>query len=576
MLEIKTPILCAILAAPMAIWCGCNGSPVDQPESPGSPMSPEMPGSGGGNTPEPPATPDAGDAGMPEPMPEPMDPGDPDELVEDRTVYEQDDLSVLVIRLTVTDEDGLDDVHDDERGAEVDVLFEADGYDGRTSGTNAELRLRGASAREATQKSYRIKLDKDVGLWRGHRRIHLNKHPWELTRIRQKLSFDFFAEIRHMASLRTSFVRLYINGEDMGFYTQIEHPGEDFLRSHGLDPLGQVYKAESLKFTEIPEDAWEDEEELEDYVEIKANPNNEKFREMLTAINDESRDIDDVIDTYFHRDNYLTWWASNLLMSNWDTTSHNFLLYSPSDSKRWYFLPWDYDDSWGFHEQPNGDPRGRPVAGPQNWWHIYLHRRFLEKPGNVDELLAATQRLQAETLTAQRTAELLGQYHDVLRANIEIEPDILRLPGVRDLPREEKLDVWEQEYARLAGLTPLMLEECFAVVDRPMPFYLKSPDVDDDWVQFEWDASYDMQGDAITYDIQVGTSATFAEDTIVQELTGLTDPWVEMMLPRGDYLWRVIARDDANPEVNWQTARNSYDDDETDTYYRGIKPVEVD
>lgn len=575
MLEIKRAAWYGVLALLGGVMCGCSDAPTqspipDQPpeKTPDGPGTPDGSGRGNGD--------DGDDDGAKEEPPKQPDLRDPNELVEDRSVYEQDDLTVHVIRLTVTDEDGLEDVYDDEPGAEVDALLEADGFEGNTTAPNATLRLRGAAAREARQKSFRIKLAPDVGLWRGHRTIHLNKHPYDLVRVRQKLSFDFFAEIRHMASLRTSFVRLFINGEDMGLFTQIEHPGELFLRDHGLDPAGQIYKAEDLDFTRISDDVWNDPEALDEVVEVKANPDHAKFREMIDAINDVSRDIDDIIDTYFHRDNYLTWWAANLLMSNFDTTMHNFLLYSPSTSRRWYFLPWDYDDAWGFHGQPGNSPRGRPVSGPGNWWHIYLHRRFLEKAGNMEELLGVVQRLGTEVITEQRTAELLAGYHDVVRAQVETVPDIEYLPAVWDMSREEKLEVFEQEFARIAGLSTLMQAECIEVQERPMPFYLQRPDVDDDMATFTWTESFDLQGDEITYDVQVGTSVTFAPDTIVQEQTGLSSPEAEISLPQGRYLWRVIARDSANPEINWQVARDSYEDEETDMEYRGIREVEVD
>lgn len=194
----------------------------------------------------------------------------------------------------------------------------------------------------------------------------------------------------------------------------------------------------------------------------------------------------------------------------------------------------------------------------------------------MEELLGVVQRLGTEVITEQRTAELLAGYHDVVRAQVETVPDIEYLPAVWDMSREEKLEVFEQEFARIAGLSTLMQAECIEVQERPMPFYLQRPDVDDDMATFTWTESFDLQGDEITYDVQVGTSVTFAPDTIVQEQTGLSSPEAEISLPQGRYLWRVIARDSANPEINWQVARDSYEDEETDMEYRGIREVEVD
>ena len=78
-------------------------------------------------------------------------------------------------------------------------------------------------------------------------------------------------------------------------------------------------------------------------MEIAENADHDKLLEMMEAINDTSADIDDVMNTYFNKENYLTWMATNIIFGNIDAIVNNFLLYSPLNSKTWYFLPWDYD-----------------------------------------------------------------------------------------------------------------------------------------------------------------------------------------------------------------------------------------
>ena len=50
-----------------------------------------------------------------------------------------------------------------------------------------------------------------------------------------------------MVSLRTQFVHLYINREDMGLFEVIENPGKRFLAAHGLAP-GELLKANNFAF----------------------------------------------------------------------------------------------------------------------------------------------------------------------------------------------------------------------------------------------------------------------------------------------------------------------------------------
>jgi len=97
---------------------------------------------------------------------------------------------------------------------EVNAHLILEGYpdDGLTK--NAKLRLRGSSTRLAQQKSYRIKLASTVPLWRGESTLQLNKHPYDLTRMRNKLAFDLFRDIPHIASLRTQFVQMTITNKN--------------------------------------------------------------------------------------------------------------------------------------------------------------------------------------------------------------------------------------------------------------------------------------------------------------------------------------------------------------------------
>ena len=82
-------------------------------------------------------------------------------------------------------------------------------------------------------------------------------------------------------------------------------------------------------------------------VEAKGTPAVAKLQQMAAAVNDMTQDINDVIAKYFNRANYVTWLAVNMLMTNYDTNTQNFILYSPSGYAGWYFLPWDYDGGLG-------------------------------------------------------------------------------------------------------------------------------------------------------------------------------------------------------------------------------------
>ena len=89
--------------------------------------------------------------------------------------------------------DVLNDINRaDDFKPEVQIKFTSDEY--YTENTNATLRQRGGqSSRKAPLKSFRIKLNKKIPLWNSQRRIQLVKGFTDHSRIRNKLSFDFFS-----------------------------------------------------------------------------------------------------------------------------------------------------------------------------------------------------------------------------------------------------------------------------------------------------------------------------------------------------------------------------------------------
>ena len=131
-----------------------------------------------------------------------------------------------------------------------------------------------------------------------------------------------------------------------GLYTEIEQPNKTYLEARGLSSSGNMYKARDFSFRldDVLKDVDNpgyDEEAFETVLSIREADNHKKLLEMLEAVNDETNDFEEVFHKYFNEDNYLTWLAFNLLMGNDDIINHNFIIYNPSNSQTWYFIPWD-------------------------------------------------------------------------------------------------------------------------------------------------------------------------------------------------------------------------------------------
>ena len=514
------------------------------------------------------------DAMVPEP-PFPFvrceNPGDPlPALVEDRSVYDQDTLEVPEIRLTVTDLEAFalvnadDDPHVPKHT--VPVLFQEGSFGEGLTAPNGTLKARGHASLGSAQQNYKVKLTSKTTLWNGQREINLNKHMGDRTRVRNKTAFDILQTVPHLTSARTRFVHVFINDDDYGLFTWIEELDKRFLRSHGLDTDGQLYKTAHWHFEPIDPAIVADYnptnyyDSMDYYVEDKANEDRAKLMRMVDALDNEDLKVDTIIDTYFNRENLITWLAVNVLVNNLDTVTQNFYLYSPSSCEGWYILPWDYDGAFDFYTRGGRESSlDRWRSGLSNWWRSRLFRRFFTVPANVEAIETRILELQEGVLNDAIVDEKFASYHDIVEAYISAEPDITHLPGHDDEDGPAAaIAVWNAELSRITTTVTKFSAEFFEVIERPMPvfmsFTLQSP------LKFRWNNSYDLQQDPITYDFQISTTTLFEAGDIVEEQLGLTDRTTTVpSLPAGTYYWRVFILDNVSA-TSYQLPYDPYEE----------------
>ncbi|MEE9337429.1 MAG: CotH kinase family protein [Methylococcaceae bacterium] len=440
----------------------------------------------------------------------------------------------------------------------VHITMETFPDDGLVS--NATFRQRGNSAREAEQKSYRIKLDSKDSLWRGERKFQLNKHPWDLSRINNKLSFDLMQEIPHLTSLRTDFVNLFVDNVDFGLFTHVENVGKEYLTRRGWHKNSGVYKANSFDFFSSETFALDsagkplDPKKFNSKLEIKRGKNHSKLLEMLNAVNNENNNFSsNVLEKYFNKNNYLSWFSASVLMGNDDVVSSNFYLLNRKDEDTFYFLPWDYDETW---EATNPD-LSRAWSGVSGYWSSKLHKRYLQQPGAVAELIEAVNHIKNNYFSTSKIASKLDAYLPIVLPLVSASPDFDELPVVGNGPEmDEYMDNYNQTYTSIERNFQGFIDS----IQYPMGFWIDKAFLNNGKLSLEWGSSYDLQGDNITYDIQISTSPEFRQSTIVKKITGLTSTEYvyNWSLPEGDYYLRIIARDDSNPNDHWQVAYDEY------------------
>lgn len=431
---------------------------------------------------------------------------------------------------------------------------------------NATVQVRGKTSSKAEQKSFKIKIKSGAGSWRNQKTIALNKHPYDSTRIRNKLSYDLIKTVPGMIGLRTQFVHLYVKDQtgndatgakfvDYGLYTQVEQPNKRFLRNHGLDEYGQLYKASMFEFFRYPDalkladDPKYDLSAFEEVLEVKGNDDHQKLLTMLDDLNNYSLPTEEVFAKYFDEENYFTWLAFQMLTGNTDTTSQNFLLYSPQNSQKWYFISWDNDGAWGSGEDRlfKGLSGYNYEKGISNYWGSVLHKRVLKSPElrkKLDNKIQGIRKLVSESVVAAKVKE----YQKVTQPYLYAMPDVMY--DVYDVKG------YEQVLNTLGQEVEINYQMYLTSLERPLPFFLDTITVEKDAVRFQWDVSFDFDNEALTYTFELARDYTFKTTLNKQENLKLPQAQTGKLAP-GQYFMRVSVK---NASGQTQTAQEYYED----------------
>lgn len=427
---------------------------------------------------------------------------------------------------------------------------------------NCTVQIRGQSSSRNPQKNYKIAIKDNKGDWRGQTTIALNKHQGDGLRFRNKMAFDMLADIDELMSLRTTFVRLYVKDttkganakfEDYGIYTQVEQLNKTALKAHGLDNRGHLYKVNFCEFYRyedtivLKDDPKYDLKKFEEILEVKGDDDHTKLINMLTIVNDYSIPIEDILNKYFDTENIAYWMAFNIMVGNIDTQSRNFYIYSPQNLERWYILPWDND---GMLNRTEYRLKGRIdyeewESGISNYWGNVLFQRCLKSEMFRKELDKAVEVLKAK-FTAEYVNSFVTPYSNLLKPLVFKGKDLTYMPITR-----AKYD------AVVAGINAEIQDNYNRYKEsltKPMPFYIGKPIKKGDGYTVEWDASYDFNGEDITYTFELARNYNFKNPIVSQ--TNLMIPTASFgKLPAGQYFMRVTCK---NQSGKTQTAFDYY------------------
>lgn len=227
--------------------------------------------------------------------------------------------------------------------------------DGRSY--QAEISYRGSHIRRYPKKSYFLSF-RSPNTCQGAREWHLNAEYADPSMIRNKLSFDFFHQIGHLAP-DARHIQLKLNGAPQGVYLQLESVDDLFLKKRGLPP-GTLYYAinDDANFSLISPIDEDVKRELEAGYELKTGEEDDfrHLRELVYKINTTPQaDFAAVISALIEIQPYFKWLAGVVCTQNFDAFIQNYALYRNAEQGTFTLIPWDFDGTWG------RNLRGKPL-----------------------------------------------------------------------------------------------------------------------------------------------------------------------------------------------------------------------
>lgn len=205
-----------------------------------------------------------------------------------------------------------------------------------------KIRLRGGHTRDYPKKSFEI--------MRGGQSIHLNAEYDDPSMIRNALSFRFFGWIRVPAP-KTKHCLLFINGQSMGVYLEIEAVDRSFFRRRGLSCESIIYAVdENADFSLRNPSTRKRKSSLFSGYELKSGTDTDrkKLQAFIASLNALPSDkLYPYLQANLDVDNYLRWLAGAVFTGNYDGFDQNYALYRSNTKGCYRIVPWDYEGTWG-------------------------------------------------------------------------------------------------------------------------------------------------------------------------------------------------------------------------------------
>ena len=237
-------------------------------------------------------------------------------------------------------------------------------------------------SRRTPKKPFKLKFDKykKSQTFFNIKELNFSNCVKDPSFMREKIGYDIAR--KYLPAPRAAYANIYIDGELIGFYVQVEQADKTFLARHFQNNSDNLYKAtdKGINLAYLGTDK----SKYEVGLELKTNEDLNDWSGLTTMLdrlnNTPATVFRDTMENYLNLDQCCRLLAFNMVLSNFDSytgSGRNFYLYDDSLSGQFQMIPWDLNETFGAYIN-NWNIFSVDVVNVPNLYQRPLNRRILE------------------------------------------------------------------------------------------------------------------------------------------------------------------------------------------------------
>lgn len=352
-------------------------------------------------------------------------------------LFEED--AVHEIHLTFAQSNWWDQLTDNFENYDDPPYLEASFAWDSTTLSSIGVRFKGNSSYwnyYGDKKSFKLDIDEFVVGQEidGLDKLNLNNCFLDPSYVREKAAYEL-CEAMGMATCRTNYAALYINGSYWGLYLLVEQQDQEFIESrYGAGEDGNLWKGEpygSMEYLGSAESSYYD-----DY-ELKNNETTNDWSDLVDFIDQINNTSSSVLPDSLHNrldvNSAMAMLAADNYMVNLDSyvgRCANYYFYHRDLDDRFVFTKWDQNEAFGIFNMYNLSTTQMyqlsPYwVNPQYGENRPLAENLWEVSGYVDVYLGHMKKLMAGAADPTTLTARMEELRDLIRPYVYDDPNTM-------------------------------------------------------------------------------------------------------------------------------------------------------